>query len=315
MDRPVTNMDILDQMKRVIDGQIGEAIANNNKEAIFTLTNQKRILLDEIDIPEYNEARLLFSGVKNLEDAAQFGRNYSKLSASELKAVTGNLLPQEFDMFVLGVKESLLLKIENMQSYADVGRLFTRNGDAGKLRDVFGQERYNAFKTNLSREAQFKMTQRGIEGNSSSVKQLLDISADDNLDMPVTSVTGNAFNLARRLFKKKSADVERKLHQEIGYFLSEQGLDPVEFAAYLKPGYDRRLANMLITVGRTKSGEALEVKMSQLTSLNPNPQLMPAIASTIPESIPRYIPQQDQQQDQQRQLNDAQRRLMQGFGL
>lgn len=247
--RPQGTLSLLDFMKRELDGQIGAAVRAGDRATVANRSEMKKILLSSIDIPEYTAARQLYSSMSELEAASEFGRQYlaSNVNNQAIQDFLTNANQYERQMFLLGAKEGILNKIDLMQNYADVTRLFSRNGDVQRLKLILGNE-YDKFAQDLAREAQFSLTRRGIEGNSTSAKQLADIANLNIEDVLPVSIK----EVSNRLLQRYRENKSNEILSEIGRFLSEQGADPAVVANALREGNQRRIQELLIAAGRNE---------------------------------------------------------------
>tara|TARA_R110000822_G_scaffold175482_2_gene315163 strand:+ start:121 stop:2184 length:2064 start_codon:yes stop_codon:yes gene_type:complete len=334
------HLEVIDQMKREMDSVISIAMRNGDSSAAASALETKRILLNSIDVPEYAQARSLFSDKMSLNEALDQGTNYFKNRPGEIKGLLDDMNVVERDMFKLGAKDAILAKIENMQNYSDVTRLFSKNGDVAKMEALLG-DGYADFAATLAREAQFRLTQRGIMGNSTSIQQLLDIQAMGKKEL-VPDLRETANNWLTRLFNSKDdSTTYDEVLRGIGDFLTEEGADPDNIAAILARGDKRRIQNLLMEVGVTvkdiefplgTQGNTVRRPLSDAASLNPSTQLtrgaeagtaiptqfsaqMPspqsrtAFLSTIPEAL---IPES---QPAAMTESEGQRRFREGLGL
>lgn len=252
----VTSLDIIDATKRGLDDEIGAAIRKGEKNKSRSLVMLKNSLLKEADtaIPEYKQARSLFAGKIELENAADIGGQFFKLKPREIVGLTKSMGESEKKMFSLGAKQAILDKIDNLSTNADaVRRLFSKNGDVAKLKSLFPDDKvFNTFNDTLKRESEFVLTRRAAQANSTTAKQLSDVgAAREALNAAresISSPLGTASAIGRivgGLSAKKSDEIFIQSLEEAGDILLEKGISPQKIEAVLRSGSKKRIETLL----------------------------------------------------------------------
>ena len=248
----VTDLDIIDATKKQLDDKINVSIRKGRKEKARELIRLKKILIEDVDnaVPEYKEARNLFAGKANMENAAETGELFFRLKPRELDAFASTLSDSEMKMFKLGAKQAVVDRINDLNVNADVvRRLFSKNGDVSKLKTLFQDEnQFNAFNETLKREADFVLTRRAAQANSTTAKQLSDdLSSQEILSSAAESIT-SPVGAARVLTKFKDGHSKRKgsaaytrALEKAGDILLAKGMTPEKIQELFRKGSAQRI--------------------------------------------------------------------------
>ncbi len=253
----ISHIDVIDATKQELDDQIGAAMRSGENNRARDLIRLKNIMVDEADaaIPEYKQARDLFAGGRQMEKAAELGEQYFRLKPREVSDLTRTMGASEKEMFKLGAKRAIEDKILDLNTNADqVRRLFGKNGDVTKLRSLFDdQASFNRFSRALEREANFALTRRAAQGNSTTAKQLQDLSAaqtaaDDAraILMGGTAEKAGAINriLGRMTGSRRDEAFVRGLEQA-GDILLEANVNPERVRNLLRSGSKKMIEKEL----------------------------------------------------------------------
>ena len=254
----ISNIDILDATKQELDDQIGSFMRQGKKNRARDLIRLKNVLVEEADsaIPEYKQARGLFAGQRQLQQAADLGKDYFRLNARDIENLVKNMGKSEREMFRLGAKQAIEDKILDLQTNADqVKRLFGRNGDVIKLKSLFDNQRsFKNFSDALEREANFVLTRRAAQGNSTTAKQLNDISSVRQASDDARSLLlgGNSERLGaigrilERLTGNKSDESFRLGLEQAGDLLLEANINPDRIRTLLRGGSRKMIEKELL---------------------------------------------------------------------
>ena len=248
----ITHFDIINATKQELDDQIGTLIRQGKNNKARDLIRLKNDILEEADkaIPKYKEARQLFAGKADLESAADLGKNFFKLSGRDVRQATRNMTENELKMFRLGARDAVFDRLDDLQMNRDaVKAMFGKRGDAEKLRHVFPDEQeFRKFAEVMQREADFVMTRRAAQGNSSTAKQLFDQrGAEESLEA-MRSAAGDpvaAASLFQKIMAglgaKRGTEANVKALEQAGDFLLAQGIKPERVVQILRRGNAKEL--------------------------------------------------------------------------
>ena len=175
----ISHFDLINVSKQELDDQITSAIRKGDNNKARTLINLRNQLISEADrtMPTYKQARDLFAGKVELENAARYGEQIFKMPAYQVKQLVEGLSTSEKNMFVIGARRAIFNQIDNAQVTADlVKKLFGRNGDVQKLRSLMpSNDAFEKFKQSMKREAEFILTRNTALGNSMTIAQKEDL--------------------------------------------------------------------------------------------------------------------------------------------
>ncbi len=232
----ITKLDEVDAAKKVLDDQIGQAIRKGSKNKAMDLVKVKNRMINEVDnaVPQYKQARDAFAGKASLESAAEQGEMFLKMKPREVASVVQSMGESEKRMYRLGARQAIVDKLDTMNITADaINRLFKKGGSTEKLKSVFPDEKaLNEFNRNMEREANFVMTRRAAQENSSTAKQMFDNEAFGQSMSGARSMIGDPMAAADFIAKitgglidgrKNAADV--RALEILGDVLLETGMN------------------------------------------------------------------------------------------
>lgn len=243
----VTKLDIVDANKRAMDDKIGSLIRKGEMNKARMIIKSKNSILSEVDelVPEYKEARSLFAGKAELENAASLGEDFFKLKPRDVKDAAESMGESELKMFKLGAKKALIDKINNMQITADsVKRIFGTEGSSKKLKSLFkSDDQFKAFNDAMEREAAFTITRRIAQGGSSTKMQQADaINAEAAIENgraamgdPTAWIT-KLSQITGGLLRKKGTKANKDALEEAGNILLSADMDPQKVVDIIKKG-------------------------------------------------------------------------------
>jgi hypothetical protein len=264
---PVSKLDLIDATKRALDDQISAAFREGKNNKARLILKNKNSIVSEADelIPEYAEARSLFAGKAELENAAELGQQFLKMKPRDVDQAITSYGDSERGMFLLGSKRAILDKMDSIQTNRDAVRaLFGRNGDIQKMKSFFGDNAaYNKFAQEMEREATYILTKRAAQANSTTTKQLSDDkSFTDILDVAGVA-TGNPLasaGILARIADKgtaRAAEEQRQaIFQRVGDILLTKGMKPDEIADLIRSGSADDIKKALTDVARTSPARA-----------------------------------------------------------
>lgn len=245
LGKPTSQIDLIDATKRQLDDQIGKSIRDGENNKAMDLVELKNALIKEADesVPEYKQARDMFAGKAQLENAGSLGEMFFKIKPADMKKVTSGMSESEKKMFRLGAKQAIIDKMDNLQTNADaVKRLFGRRGDVDKLRTLFDDaDSFNRFKSALEREGQFILTRNAAQKTSGTPQQLFDAQRGDDALAEAGEFLRNPSprifsRLLRGLKQKKGTKDFSDSWQAAGDILLESGMNPDKLRAILSQG-------------------------------------------------------------------------------
>lgn len=283
----VTHFDIMDFTKKQLDDEIGEALRKGRTNRVRQLTEQKNILVAEADslYPDYAAARQLHADAARLEQAAEFGMEFTKgganrYRASDIKRYTEGLGEAELRMFRLGVKKSVLEKMEDTNLNADQMRaIYKSKSERDKFRALFpdgdvGQGQYEAFENYIKTETEFRITRKAATENSSTTMQL---EAGTNIDDAIAfaeAAVGSPTGMARvgammmRMFASDQADSTERAMMLAGDILLGLDVNPIRLQNMLKAGSEEALKRTFVNLAyKHQPGLAASLRTASFAEL------------------------------------------------
>jgi hypothetical protein len=227
-------------------------------------------MLNEVDsaIPAYKEARQTYAGRQALYNAADLGEQAlkPKTMVRDILDQIQNMSEQEKYFYKLGVKRALQDQIESESLNKDIAaKLFNRGGSIAKLKVLFDDpEAYETFRQNLENEANYKITQNIVQGNSTTFKQF---KQDEGLNNSLVEIAmdfeksevGKLKGVAQtvmNLVKPSDEKIFREAKIEAAKFLTTEGIDPKRVDALLESGREKELKQLLMrTMQKTNKAQ------------------------------------------------------------
>jgi hypothetical protein len=258
----ITNFDLINATKQELDDQIGAAIRQGENNKARDLIRLKNVMVDEADqaIPEYKQARDLYAGRQSMENASELGEQFFKMKPRDIESAIQSMGDSERRFFRLGAKQALQDKLDTMQISRDaVKALFGKGGDVKKLRSLFdSDEQFDKFAQTMEREANFILTRRAAQANSTTAKQLYDEkAANEALNgardilagaVDPTAAAGTVGRLFAGLGAKKGTEANIRSLEKAGDILLEAGMSPEKIVKILKRGSQKEVADALKAV-------------------------------------------------------------------
>lgn len=173
--------DFLDQTKRVIGskGQGSKKTDADLGERLFGVAGEIRDAADA-KVPSYREARRVFAGEAEIEEAYDLGKKFGTSSAEEISETLTDLTSDSArQAFLTGAVEDIRRVIENAADGADVVKKVAGSpAKRKKLAAVMGGENSPAFKAfmdAINREAEMVKSGRLVAGGSQTAAFQQDI--------------------------------------------------------------------------------------------------------------------------------------------
>lgn len=172
-----------DYIKRAMDDMIEAQRDSITKK----YTNEGRILiglrnrmLEEVDRlnPDYAAARSAWAGKAALDDALETGREVFRMSPEALKRAVADMGPAQKASARVGAAETLRNQIEQSGvTHNAILRVFSRPAQMRNLQTLFeSPEKFAEFRKTIFDEARKRATYQAVTGQSSTVRQGLDMA-------------------------------------------------------------------------------------------------------------------------------------------
>lgn len=249
---PGNKLELFDKAKQVMDDRIFAAMKDQPALArdYIKIKNAWVKELDDL-VPSYKEARGVYAGAKQMENAADFGRGVlrnQKMFADDLDEVLKDFGPGEMDAFRIGIVRGMVDKLEGAKWSHDSGsRVFnsTRaekliqkaypDGQAGLLKEVIETESArSAFRNrvvggsptmeNLAAQDRLEMARH--EGVGSMAMDFVRRIVNENIN-PDKLSPGDYEKVAEKLFGKISDDEIRSIFSSTWKRVGDDSMGPI----------------------------------------------------------------------------------------
>lgn len=194
-----------DYIKRAMDDMVERETDSITKK----VSNEGRILiglknrmLEEVDRlnPDYAAARSAWAGKAALDDALETGREVFRMSPDALKRAVADMGPAQKASARVGAAETLRNQIEQTGVTQNaVLRIFSRPAQIRNLQTLFeSPEKFAEFRKTIFAEARKRATYQEATGNSTTVRQGIDMAEagglQEGVDTARNVVTSGPFN-------------------------------------------------------------------------------------------------------------------------
>lgn len=190
----VSNIDVIDETKRVIDDQIGSLYrqgANNRARDIIRVKNK---ILEDVDqqIPEYKAARNVFAGDSALMDAADLGTQILRKDVDYLDDMLRTMSDSEKGMFRIGAKKAIREKLMQAREGTNAINRIASEINLDRMKRAFPSERsFNQFRDDLRFEANIFETERVLHNSMTALRQAERRALSQGVDFSMPSDFGN----------------------------------------------------------------------------------------------------------------------------
>jgi hypothetical protein len=177
------NLRQLQSVKLDLDAMISDAKRAGDGGKVRALMDVKRNLLGAMDAssPVFKQARGVFAGAAEGQDALEAGRNIFKMTADDVNAATQGMSKGERELYQIGVARAIKDQIDNAPAgfgtNADVvKKIFGTPRVRDALKAGFGDDQaFRRFQAVMMREGKMRQTYSAVSGNSTTAAQLADV--------------------------------------------------------------------------------------------------------------------------------------------
>lgn len=192
---------IKDAMDDMIEAQKDSITKKYTNEGRILIGLKNRMLaeIDQLN-PDYAAARSAWAGKAALDDALETGRDVFRLSPDALKREVANMGPAQKASARIGAAETLRNQIEQAGVTQNaVLRVFSRRAQMRNLQTLFeSPEKFREFRKAIFDEARKRSTYNAVTGNSTTVRQGIDMAEagglQEGVDTAKNLVTGGPVN-------------------------------------------------------------------------------------------------------------------------
>lgn len=241
-----TSIRQIDAIKQDMDDKIGTLYKAGKNNQGRALKDAKNMMLEQIDqvAPVYGQARNIFAGHKQVENALTLGKRILRDDFDEMADLVENMSKAESEAFVTGaiktVRDSMLkAKVGN-----NAARQFSAPLIQERMRNIFPDEQsFKTFMSQLDIEEMFQKT-RGevLKGSQTAARQTAEEALKEE--------TGQGFsNYARNVIQDLIGRPREEMTKEIGKQILTPDFQQLQKAIpMLSPEQQQQIMNAL-TIG------------------------------------------------------------------
>lgn len=166
---------LMDAAKRALDDRIGKAVRSGERETARRLTKLKNELLAEVDrqVPQFREARNIYSGEAAMRDAAVLGRNVltRKLDLDDVADTVRGMSDGERVAFQKGAVRGLVDRLEGTANTRNAAAKLIESPRAREILELaFPQPVFERLMRTAEAEARFSRTRQTVLGGSPTAR-------------------------------------------------------------------------------------------------------------------------------------------------
>jgi len=204
VDENVLDVKRLDYAKRALDDDIGIAMRAGKRDKAAQLIRIKNDLLDEIDrqVPAYQKARQVFSGVKEIENATEQGAKFLRGEIDVNTKEFAKLSDAQREGFRIGAMRAINQRMGKVKDDASISNLFNTPDMRERMRFVFpNDEAFDDFIKAARAEQRFADVRNiALRGSQTAARQRITeegIGAAEGAGLAADVATGGLGGLLR----------------------------------------------------------------------------------------------------------------------
>lgn len=184
------NLQSLDYVKRGMDDMIGEAKRAGSADDVRILTSLKNQLVSELDAKDvtgkYPQARKVFSGFAQIQDAMEEGRKFKRMTPEQIKRTLKEMTPDQREAYRVGMRSALQDEVLKTADKADPAkRIFGNQFEREQLEAALGQKQFKDFQERMVEEIRAADTKFKVLGGS---RTDINLAGDEQLKNTINQV-------------------------------------------------------------------------------------------------------------------------------
>lgn len=224
----VTNIDLIDETKRIMDDQIRKMYRDGQNNRARDLVRVKNRILDDVDnqIPEYKAARNAYAGDTDLINAAELGTKILRSDVDYMDDMLRTMSDSEKGMFRVGAKKAIREKLMQAREGTNAVNRIASEINLDRMKRAFPSERqFNQFKNDIRFEANIFETERVLHNSATALRQAERQSLARGANYSVPDDFGNdMYSIAAKALKRI---MNRKMSEEAKLELGKLVLTPI----------------------------------------------------------------------------------------
>jgi hypothetical protein len=225
----------LDYVKQGLDDQVGALYRAGEKGAGNDIRNLARGLRNELDNLDvsgaYKEARNVWAGTMQGQEALESGRNFLKFDTPELRKFYSGMGVAEKELFRVGVAQKLRDAVNNTPDRGNIAKnIFGRQEYRDKLQSVLEHGEFGKLRASLMREDKMHLLHNRLIGNSRTLlrqEEIADLMKDPSELVAAVGSGGKSLGLkaAKNYIVNRYQGINRETAGEIANILFERSPD------------------------------------------------------------------------------------------
>jgi hypothetical protein len=216
----VSNIDVIDEMKRVLDDDIKSLYRNGKNNRARDLVKIKNRVLNDVDaqIPEYKAARNSYAGDSDLLNAAEEGTKILRADVDYLNDIVRTMSDSEKSMFRVGAKKAIREKLMQAREGTNSINRIASEINLERIKKAFPSEAsFNRFKSDIQFEAKIFDTERVLHNSMTALRQSEQRALQRGIDFDIPDEVGAgvsgmiASGIRRIMIRKLSPEAKENL--------------------------------------------------------------------------------------------------------
>lgn len=223
----ISNIDIVDEMKRAMDDDVKALFRLGKNYAARDLIKVKNRILADVDeqIPEYKAARNAYSGDSELIDAAELGTQVLRKDVDYIDDILRTMTDSERGMFRVGAKKAIREKLMQARLGTNSINRIASELNLDRMKRAFpSKESFNRFRNDLDFEARIFDTERVLHNSATALRQAEQRAMRRGVPYEQPEVPRNMSELAARALNRI---FDRQLSPETKLELGRLLLTPI----------------------------------------------------------------------------------------
>lgn len=171
---PKLGVQQLHMAKMDLDGKIGTAIRQGNKPLAAELMKAKQGLLGVLDdIPQYQQARQIFSDDSAVLNAIERGKQILRVDAEEMADMVQTMSKADWDGYILGASKAITDKLKTVGQTGNAASRISTHLVRDRIRNAFpSEEAFESFMKQVNIEDTFAQLRNVATRGSQTAERL-----------------------------------------------------------------------------------------------------------------------------------------------
>ncbi|CAB4172066.1 hypothetical protein UFOVP1349_48 [uncultured Caudovirales phage] len=221
------NLQFWDAVKRNLDDTVTRLQRSGDTSAARDADELRSQLVRHLDrlVPEYRQARAGASAFFNAENALEAGRNFvnQNFAVGETRRALAQMQPHERRLFQDGFVSRYIETLDQIPDRADVvRRIYNSPAAQQKIETALGPARARELEAMLRVENIMQQSLRAVQGNSSSVQQIVGIGLAGATGGGALGYDPTISGLAAALATAGKKGIDRRVAEQVAHLLTSK---------------------------------------------------------------------------------------------